>query len=306
MPENPTILSSSSSDRRELIQNALRAIDDLQARLDAIEQARTEPIAIVGIGCRYPGGADNPAAYWQLLQQGQDAVREVPPERWDVDALVKQNPTIPTHWFGGFLDGIDQFDPEFFGISPREANTMDPQQRLVLEVSWEALEQAGILPDSLMNTQTGMFLGITTTDYSRLALNVGPDAMDVYTATGSALNVAAGRVAYFLGLHGPCMAVDTACSSSLVAIHLACQSLRSHESQLALAGGVNVILNPEPFIMFSRWGMMAPDGRCKTFDASADGFVRAEGCGMLVLKRLSDAQGCRRQHPGADPRLRGQ
>ncbi len=282
--------TSAAPDRRALLQTALQAIDDLQAKLDAVERARTEPIAIVGLSCRYPGGAVNPEAYWELLREGRDAIREVPAERWDVSQYVKPGDEHPPRWFGGFLDGIDQFDPEFFGISPREAATMDPQQRLVLEVAWEALERAGIVPESLFNTQTGVFLGITTTDYSRIAMSVGADAMDVYTATGSALNVAAGRVAYFLGLHGPTMAVDTACSSSLTAIHLACQSLRNRESSLALAGGVNVLLNPEPFIMFSRWGMMAPDGRCKTFDAAADGFVRAEGCGVLVLKRLSDAQ----------------
>ena len=282
--------TSAAPDRRALLQTALQAIDDLQAKLDAVERARTEPIAIVGLSCRYPGGAVNPEAYWELLREGRDAIREVPAERWDVSQYVKPGDEHPPRWFGGFLDGIDQFDPEFFGISPREAATMDPQQRLVLEVAWEALERAGIVPESLFNTQTGVFLGITTTDYSRIAMSVGADAMDVYTATGSALNVAAGRVAYFLGLHGPTMAVDTACSSSLTAIHLACQSLRNGESSLALAGGVNVLLNPEPFIMFSRWGMMAPDGRCKTFDAAADGFVRAEGCGVLVLKRLSDAQ----------------
>ncbi len=282
--------SNPSFDRRALLQNALQAIDDLQARLDAVEQAKTEPIAIIGLGCRFPGGANSPEAYWQLLQEGRDAIGEVPPGRWDVAAWAKKLDPAPEHWFGGFLDGIDQFEPEFFGISPREANTMDPQQRLVLEVAWEALERAGILPESLLNSQTGVFLGITTTDYGRIALSVPPEAMDVYTATGSAMNVAAGRVAYLLGLHGPCMAVDTACSSSLTALHLACQSLRNRECALALTGGVNVLLNPEPFIMFSRWGMMAPDGRCKTFDAAADGFVRAEGCGMLVLKRLSDAQ----------------
>lgn len=288
MPESSDALSP-SVDRRVLLQNALLAIEDLQARLDAVEQAKFEPIAIIGLSCRFPGGADNPEAYWQLLQEGRDAIREVPEWRWDTHAFTQAGKEAP-HWYGGFLEGIDRFDPEFFGIAPREANTMDPQQRLVLEVTWEALERAGIIPESLFNSQTGVFLGITTNDYARIAMRVSTDAMDVYTATGSALNVAAGRVAYTLGLHGPCMAVDTACSSSLTAIHLACQSLRNGESSLALAGGVNMLLNPEPFIMFARWGMMAPDGRCKTFDSAADGFVRAEGCGMLVLKRLSDAQ----------------
>ncbi len=288
MPESSDALSP-SVDRRVLLQNALLAIEDLQTRLDAVEQAKFEPIAIIGLSCRFPGGADNPEAYWQLLQEGRDAIREVPEWRWDTHAFTQAGKEAP-HWYGGFLEGIDRFDPEFYGIAPREANTMDPQQRLVLEVTWEALERAGIIPESLFNSQTGVFLGITTNDYARIAMRVSTDAMDVYTATGSALNVAAGRVAYTLGLHGPCMAVDTACSSSLTAIHLACQSLRNGESSLALAGGVNMLLNPEPFIMFARWGMMAPDGRCKTFDSAADGFVRAEGCGMLVLKRLSDAQ----------------
>lgn len=282
--------SSAAADRRALLQNALQAIDDLQAKLDAVERAKTEPIAIIGMSCRFPGGANSPEAYWQLLAEGRDAISEVPLERWDVSAYAKPGDDHPPHWFGGFLKGVDQFDPEFFGISPRETNTMDPQQRLVLEVAWEALENAGIVPESLFNSQTGVFVGITTNDYARIAMSVGPDAMDVYTATGSALNVAAGRVAYILGLHGPTMSIDTACSSSLTALHIACQSLRNREANLALTGGVNVLLNPEPFIMFSRWGMMAPDGRCKTFDAAADGFVRAEGCGMLVLKRLADAQ----------------
>ena len=281
---------SQPSDRRALLQNALQAIEELQGKLEAVERAKTEPIAIIGLSCRFPGGADSPEAYWQLLQEGRDAIREVPPERWAFSPSRSDRGTEGGRWFGGFLDGIDQFEPGFFGISPREANTMDPQQRLVLEVTWEALERAAILPESLFDSQTGVFIGITTNDYGRIAMSVGPDAMDVYTATGSALNVAAGRVAYTLGLHGPTLAVDTACSSSLTAIHLACQSLRNRESNLMLAGGVNLLLTPEPFIMFSRWGMMAPDGRCKAFDASADGFVRAEGCGMLVLKRLSDAQ----------------
>jgi len=288
LSNSPT--SSAAADRRALLQNALQAIEDLQVKLDAVERARTEPIAIIGMSCRFPGGANSPEAYWELLQQGRDAISEVPGDRWDVSAYAKPGDDHPPSWYGGFLQGVDQFDPEFFGISPREANTMDPQQRLVLEVAWEALERAGIVPESLLNSQTGVFMGITTNDYARIAMSVGPDNMDVYTATGSALNVAAGRVAYILGLHGPTMSVDTACSSSLTALHFACQTLRNHEANLALAGGVNVLLNPEPFIMFSRWGMMAPDGRCKTFDSAADGFVRAEGCGVLVLKRLSDAQ----------------
>ena len=273
------------ADRRALLQSAWQAIGDLQAKLEAVERARTEPIAIVGLGCRFPGGANDPEAYWQLLREGRDAVGPAPTNRWNMADFADQG----IAWYGGFLDEIDGFDPKFFGITPREAASMDPQQRLVLEVSWEALERAGIAPDRLTGSETGVFLGITTNDYAQLAKQGGPQQLDVYTATGTALNAAAGRVAYTLGLQGPCLSIDTACSSSLVALHLACQSLRSGESDLALAGGVNAILTPDAFVCFSKWGMMAPDGRCKTFDARADGFVRAEGCGIVVLKRLSEA-----------------
>jgi len=279
-------------DHRALLKSALDAVERMQARLEAIEKARTEPIAVIGMSCRFPGGANSPEEYWRLLRERRDAVREVPPERWgreeyvrlDPDAAAKMSPQ-----YGGFIEGVDQFDPVFFGIAPREATTLDPQQRLVLEVTWEALERAGYAPDRLGGTPTGVFLGITTGDYAQVIREADPTNLDVYFATGNAHNTAAGRVAYLLGFRGPAMAVDTACSSSLTAIHLACQSLRMGESTLALAGGVNLTLVPEPFVCFSKWGMMAPDGRCKAFDAAADGFVRAEGCGMLVLKRLSDA-----------------
>ncbi len=279
-------------DRRALLQSALQAIDDLQARLDRAEGAGREPIAIIGMSCRFPGGATSPEAYWDLLCERCDAVSEYPASRramaeaGGVDLGMLDDGTT---WYGGFLDDIDQFDPQFFGLSPREAATMDPQQRLVLEVSWEALERAGVAPDSLGGTATGVFIGITGNDYVQLAKLGGPESLDVYSATGGALNAAPGRVAYTLGLQGPCMAIDTACSSSLVAVHQACQSLRTGESDLALAGGVNLLLLPESFICFNQWGMMASDGRCKTFDSAADGFVRGEGCGVVVLKRLRDA-----------------
>jgi myxalamid-type polyketide synthase MxaB len=280
-----------AQDRRALLKEALLAVEQMQARLEAVERAKNEPIAVVGMSCRFPG-ANNVEAYWHLLQTGQDAVRPVPPGRWNVedyDTPEDESGNKPI-WYGGFLDHIDQFDPAFFGISAREATTLDPQQRLVLEVTWEALENAAIPPDSLNGSRAGIFVGITTHDYLEIAKSVGLDEVDVYTATGNALNAAPGRVAYTLGLQGPSVAVDTACSSSLVALHLACQSLRSGESTLALAGGVNALLSPDGFVIFSRWGMMAKDGRCKTFDSRADGFVRGEGCGMLVLKKLSDAQ----------------
>ena len=248
-----------------------------------------EPIAIVGLSCRFPG-ARNPQEFWDLLKKGVDAISEVPADRWDVNALHSESaaPGKVTSRWGGFLDDVDLFDPAFFGISPREAARMDPQQRLLLEVSWEALENAFIPPQTLAGTRTGVFVGISSYDYSRLQFD-DPERIDAYAGTGNAHSIAANRLSYFYDLRGPSMAVDTACSSSLVAAHLACQSLRSGESDLALAGGVNLILTPELTITFSQARMLSPDGRCKTFDAGADGYVRGEGCGVVVLKRLSDA-----------------
>lgn len=250
-----------------------------------------EAIAIIGMGCRFPQ-AQNPEAFWQLLHDGVDAITEVPPSRWDINLASQQ---LPTHLdknhvkWGGFLEQVDRFDAEFFGIAPREAELMDPQQRLLLEVSWQALENAGKTREQLSGSQTGVFIGISNFDYSRLQINYGV-ASDVYAGTGNAFSIAANRLSYLLDLRGPSWAVDTACSSSLVAIHQACQSLRQGESHLALAGGVNLILSPEMTITFSKAGMLAADGRCKTFDTQANGYVRGEGCGVVVLKRLSDAQ----------------
>ena len=287
MTENTS--GAQSSARRELLQQALSALDTMQRKLDAVETRRREPIAIIGMGCRLPGGIRTPEQYWEFLIQGKHAIRRMPEQRWEMAAGHISDAVGQAPW-GGFLDDIEQFDANFFGISRREAESMDPQQRLILEVGWEAIERADIDASTLKGSNTGVFVGATTTDYSHITLSQNPDLLDAYTATGSALNVIAGRFAYVLGLSGPAMAIDTACSSSLVALHLACQSLRLGESEMALAGGVNVILNPEPFLCFNKWGMMAPDGRCKTFDAAADGFVRSEGCGLLVLKRLSDAE----------------
>ena len=271
---------------------ALLALE-LKTKLDALEQARTEPIAVIGMGCRYPGGADSPDAFWRLLRDGTDAVQEVPQARWDLDALYDPDPDVPgkmaTRW-GGFLNEIDQFDPHFFGISPREATTMDPQQRLLLEVAWEALEDSGYAPDRLMDSPTGVYVGIFGADYLRLLVAEGLQCLDTYVATGNGHSVAAGRLSYQLGLKGPSLAVDTACSASLVAVHLALQGLRNGECRMALAGGVNAILGPETTMMLSRGRAMAPDGRCKAFAAAADGYVRSEGCGLVVLKRWSDAR----------------
>ena len=259
----------------------------------AVESSTHEPIAIVGMGCRFPGGANSPEAFWQLLCDGVDAISKIPRERWDLDAFYDPDPAAPGKMYtqhGGFINDVDQFDPQFFGISPREAASMDPQQRLLLEVSLEALENAGHAPNRLSGSNTGVFVGITNSDYTHLILRSnGFSQIDPYFISGNPLNAAAGRISYILGLCGPSMAIDTACSSSLVAIHLACQSLRSRECDQALAGGVNLILSPAATIATSRARMLSPEGRCRTFDAAADGYVRGEGCGVVVLKRLSDA-----------------
>jgi acyl transferase domain-containing protein/acyl carrier protein len=250
-----------------------------------------DPIAVVGIGCRFPGGCDDPETFWRFLDDRGDGITEVPADRWDVDSYYGPDKISPgkmnTRW-GGFLDRIDQFDPTFFGMSPREAQGVDPQQRLVLQVSWEALENAGEIPLKLKESRTGVFVGISGSDYGRL-LYKDPARLDLYSGTGNSTSIAANRLSYYLGLRGPSMAIDTACSSSLVAVDLACRSLHENECNMAIAGGVNLILSPEMTIIFSQAKLMAPDGRCKTFDASADGYVRSEGCGMVVLKRYSDA-----------------
>jgi acyl transferase domain-containing protein len=249
---------------------------------------RVEPIAIIGMGCRFPGASDL-QAFWQLMCNGVDAITEVPTDRFDVQAFYHPQPATPgkimSRW-GGFLDQIDHFDAAFFGISPREAARMDPQHRLLLEVAWEAMEDAGQIPNKPSNTEAGVFIGIITSDYwDRQFRN--PVDLDVYSTAGSARSGAAGRISYALGLQGISVAVDAACSSSLVAVHLACQSLRSGSCNLAIAGGVNIILNPDHTIGYSQGKMMAPDGRCKTFDARANGYVRSEGAGIVVLKPLS-------------------
>jgi acyl transferase domain-containing protein/acyl carrier protein len=252
--------------------------------------AKNEPIAIIGVGCRFPG-ANNPVAFWQMLREGVDAIREVPADRFDQHAFYDPDPTargkMNTRW-GGFLEQVDQFDANFFGISPREALRMDPQQRLLLEVTWDALQDAGQVPERLVGTQTGVFIGIATNDYGRLQWN-DLERIDAYAGTGNALSIAANRISYLFDFRGPSLAIDTACSSSLVAVHLACCSLRNGESTLAIAGGVNLILSPAIAINFTKAGAMAPDGRCKAFDARANGYVRSEGAGVVVLKPLSKA-----------------
>ncbi|MDR3662935.1 MAG: type I polyketide synthase, partial [Mycobacterium sp.] len=250
-----------------------------------------EPIAIVAVSCRFPGAPD-PEAFWEVLSGGVDAIREVPDDRFDIDEFYDPDPDAPGKIytrFGGFVDGIDGFDPEFFGISPREAVWIDPQQRLMLETVWEGLERAGYSPGALRGSRTGIFVGVAANEYAHLLSAESVDKIEPHFITGNALNAISGRVAFALGLEGPAVAVDTACSSALVAVHQACQALHSGDCDLALAGGVNVLLSPVTAIAASRARMLSPVGRCKTFDASADGYVRSEGCGILVLKRLSDA-----------------
>ena len=250
-----------------------------------------EPIAIVGMACRFPGAPDLDA-FWRVLADGVDAITDVPADRWDAAALfdadVSAAGKVNTRW-GGFVDQVDRFDPQFFGISPREAVQMDPQQRLALELAWEALEDAGAPPPRLAESRTGVFLGALFTDYALLQDRAGPEAITAHSSTGGAACIIANRVSYALGLQGPSLTVDTACSSSLVAVHLACQSLRSGESDMALAGGVSLMLVPETTMGFSRLGAMSPDGRCRAFGAGANGYVRSEGGGVVVLKRLEDA-----------------
>jgi len=251
-----------------------------------------DAIAVVGLGCRFPGAPD-PDAYWRLLRDGGDAIGDIPPDRWDVEAYFHPEPGTPGRMYtrrGGFLDRVDGFDAAFFGISPREAAEMDPQQRLLLEVTWEALEDAGIVPAELAGSRTGVFVGLSNEEYSQLRPPGDVASIGAYTGTGIAASVAAGRLSYVLGLAGPSLIVDTACSSSLVSVHLACASLRSGETDLALAGGVNLMLSPRGTVYFCQVGVMSPAGACRTFDAGADGYVRAEGCGVIVLKRLADAR----------------
>jgi len=279
-----------STDNREMLKRAVFKLDELQAKLDRLN----EPIAVIGLSCRFPGNANDPEALWQVLHDGVDAITEIPAERWDVETYYDPTPGTPGKMYGrcgGFLESVDGFDPHFFGIAPREALKMDPQHRLLLEVTWEALECAGQAPSRLSESPTGVFVGISGCDYASLqAAHADLAVIDTYFASGVSLSIASGRISYLLGLRGPSLSIDTACSSSLVAVHLACQSLRLGECDVALAGGVNLILTPAGNIATCQARMLSPDGRCKTFDASADGYVRAEGCAVVVLKRLSDAQ----------------
>jgi acyl transferase domain-containing protein len=294
MPDTDLRDSGMQSRETSAVRRALAMIQDLEARLAAAEQAGHAPVAVVGLGCRFPGGADGEVGYWHLLSEGLDGITEVPATRWDLSAYYDPDPDRPgktnARW-GGFLPDVDTFDANLFGITRREAEAMDPQHRMLLEVTWQALEHAGMAPDGLSGSRTGVFVGLSTSDYATL-LGAGRDAswIDAYASLGNAASIAAGRLSYAFGLQGPAMVVDTACSSSLAAVHLAAQALRAGECTLALAGGVNLTLAPELTINFTKARMLAADGRCKTFDAGADGYVRGEGCGIVVLKLLSEAR----------------
>jgi 3-oxoacyl-[acyl-carrier-protein] synthase II len=269
---------------------ALLALRKMQSKLDALENAQHEPIAIVGMACQFPG-ANNSEEFWQLLQEGKNAITSIPDDRWneqDCDLGTNTSEKICTT-YGGFVPHLKEFDPSFFRIAPKEAVSIDPQQRLLLEVSWEALENAAISADQVQGNQTGVFIGIAAVDYWHQLLSRQNAEIDAYLTTGNTHSLASGRISHFLNFTGSSISLDTACSSSLVAVHLAIKSLRDRECNMALAGGVNRLISPKISLNFAQAKMLSPDGRCKTFDESANGFVRSEGCGIVVLKRLSDA-----------------
>src|SRR3954451_19774583 len=250
-------------------------------------------IAIIGIGCRFPGSVNDAESFWNLLVEGRDAVSEVPADRWNVERYYDPEPGIAGKTFAkraGFLDQIDKFDPQFFGISPREAPYVDPQHRLLLETAWEAIENAGVVLDFEKGSDIGVFVGISHNDYQGMQ-STAFDHFGIapHTATGSAHSIAANRISYCFNLRGPSVAMDTACSSALTAVHVACEHIWTGRGNTALAGGVTVMITPGGFIGFSQASMLSPEGRCKAFDADANGFVRGEGAGMVLLKRLSQA-----------------
>jgi acyl transferase domain-containing protein/acyl carrier protein len=285
-------MSTNGHSELSKVKEAVTALQQMRVKLEALQRAKSQPIAIVGMACRFPGGANSPQEYWELLKAGRDAISKVHAGRYGEEGMRKiKEAGVPALEWGGFLDQVDQFDPSFFGIAPREAVAMDPQQRILLEVAWEALEAGGFPRERLVGSRTGVFVGMHShsVDYYMLQKDL-PSPGSPYVGTGTAHNVVAGRLSYWFDWRAPSMVVDTACSSSLAAVHLAVQSLRAGECDLCVAAGVNVLLAPEFTIHASRMDMLAPDGRCKPFDERADGFVRSEGCGVVLLKRLTDAQ----------------
>lgn len=287
-------MSSFEKENTNALKKAVAKITELKDELHRLRQANPrEALAVIGMGCIFPGGANCPEIFWQKLVEGYDGICRVPEDRWDADAYFSKDTTAPgkiNTKMGGFIDcNVANFDAYFFGISPKEATSMDPQQRLLLEVTWQALENAAINPQFLKETNTSVFIGSCLNDYQLVLNEQSKKELDAYMATGNSSSVMAGRIAYILGLQGPALSCDTACSSSLVAVHLACSALRRGETNLAIVGGVNLILSPNNSIIFSKANMLSEDGHCKPFDASADGYVRAEGCGVVIIKRLKDA-----------------
>ncbi|MEX2601917.1 MAG: type I polyketide synthase [Balneolaceae bacterium] len=288
-------MSEQKNDYRALMKKALLEIKELKSELNASKKRQSEAIAIVGASCRFPGGAHDTDSYWDILLNGRDVISEVPADRWNGDDYYDPDPDVPgkiCSLLGGYLSQpVSAFDARFFGISPREAESMDPQQRLLLELCWEALEHANMVPGDLFKSNSGVFMGISSLDNATRIIGEAPlTDIDGYYGTGIALAPVAGRISYYFGFTGPSFVVDTACSSSLLSLHLACESLRRRECNMALGGGIQLLTHPGVSIAFTKAHMLSVDGRCKTFDASANGYTRGEGGGVLVLKRLSDAE----------------
>lgn len=297
----PSMTENKAQKQKEIMTRALQELRELRAKVAAYEaqasaqvdsdsDTASEDIAVIGMGCRFPGECDSPEALWEFLCAGKNAVQKVPASRWENDEYFSSQAPSPgkiASPYGAFIESIERFDAEFFSIAAREAEQMDPQQRLLLETSWQAFEDAGMVPKTLRQSRSGVFIGCMTQEYSELIAD--PNAIDMHTGTGNAPSILAGRLAYYYGLNGPAMVVDTACSSSLLTVHLAVNSLRQNETDLALAGGVNLQLSPRAGITESQAMMLSADGLCKTFDDRADGIGRGDGLGLVVLKRLSDA-----------------
>jgi acyl transferase domain-containing protein len=278
----------------EFSDRVAKVLDQAMIRLEVEEAARREPLAVIGMSCRFPGGASSPEEFWELLASGRDGFVEVPPDRWNIAAFYDPDPSTPGKMHvrrGGFIADVDRFAADFFEISPREAESLDPQHRLLLEATWEALERAGEPPASLKGQSVGVFIGQSYQDYSLLQLRSNSlERIGIHSGTGVGLSMASGRISHFLGVHGPCLTLDTACSSSLMALHLATRSLRARESNLAIVGGCQLMLAPDSTICLCKVGALGTNPTCRAFDSRANGMVRGEGCGVVILKRASDAR----------------